>query len=167
MEKKISMAASLFGCYFVCKRQLWFNFRNIEMQHFSELIKLGNLIHEISFEKEKKEVEIDGIKFDFIKKKNKIFIEEIKKSDKMYRAHYWQVIFYLYILKTKYGIDARAILHYPKQKRKKVIKLFPEKEQKIKEILKDIREITARPKPPEAVRKPYCKSCSYYELCFA
>jgi len=84
MEIKGSFVLS----YFICERQLWFESKKINMQHSSELVKLGKTIHEFSFKRNRKEITLDGIKLDFIKKKDKLFIHEIKKSDKMAKAHY-------------------------------------------------------------------------------
>lgn len=136
------------------------------MEQTSELVALGQLLHELSYGNETKSILLDNINFDFIKKGDKIIISEVKKSKKLEEAGKWQLLYYLYFLKRK-GLKAEGLIRYPKLRKIEKVELTEEKEQKIKEILRKIKEITTQPKPPKAVRKPYCKSCSYYELCFA
>jgi len=152
--------------YFICKRKLWLFSKDLSMEQNSELVALGQLLHELSYNEEKKGVEIGSAKFDFIRKGDKIIINEIKKSDKIGEAHKWQLVYYLYLLKKR-GVKAEGILRYPKLRKTEKVELTKEKEEKIKQVLEEIKKITSLAKPPEVVRKPFCKKCSYYELCFA
>ena len=136
------------------------------MEQTSELVALGQLLHELSYGEEKKGIEIGSAKFDFIRRGDKIIINEVKKSDKIEEAHIWQLLYYLFILKKR-GVKAEGLIRYPKLRKIEKVKLTEEKEEKIKQILKEIRKITNYPIPPRPINKPYCKSCSYYELCFA
>ena len=59
------------------------------MEHTSDLVFEGKLIHEISYPQRSEryeELEIDGVKIDYYDAKNKI-IHEIKKSDKVEETH--------------------------------------------------------------------------------
>jgi len=159
------ITGSQINYYFVCKRKLWFFSKDLSMEQTSELVALGQLLHELSYGKESKGVEIGLVKFDFINKRNKIIINEVKKSNKIEDAHKWQVLYYIYILKRK-GVQAEGLIRYPKLKKIEKVKLTLEKEEKIKQILRKISEVLSLPNPPEVVKKPYCKNCSYYELCF-
>jgi len=63
------------------------------MEHTSDLVYEGKLIHETSYPQRSEryeELEIDGIKIDFYDARNKV-IHEIKKSDKIEEAHEWQL----------------------------------------------------------------------------
>ena len=91
-----------FNYYQVCKRKLWLFANGITMEHTSDLVYEGKLIHEESYPRRSakyEEVEIDGIKVDYYDTGNKI-IHEIKKSDKIERAHEWQLKYYIYIFDT-------------------------------------------------------------------
>jgi len=44
--------------YFVCKRKLWLFMHQIAMESSSDKVALGKLVHEHSFEREKKEMMI-------------------------------------------------------------------------------------------------------------
>ena len=63
------------------------------MEHTSELVVEGKLIHEDSYPQRSgkyEEIEIDGIKVDFYDARSKV-IHEIKKTDKIEQAHEWQL----------------------------------------------------------------------------
>lgn len=151
--------------YFTCKRKLWLFFNYLEMEHTSDLVDMGRLIHESTYPREtKKEVTLDGIKIDFIDSLG--VIHEIKKTPKVEEAHIWQLKYYLYALKERGVEGIRGELNYPKLKRVKAIELEEGDKERIGEILEDIRRIVAEEKPPEPVKIPICKNCSYFELCW-
>ena len=57
-----------------------------------------------------------------------------------------------------------GILVYPKEKKEKIT-LTPEKAEEIENMIHDIKKIVSKPHPPPVLIKPYCKGCTYYELC--
>jgi len=152
--------------HFICKRKLWLFSHDLSMEQTSELVALGQLLHELTYKKENKSIMLGSAKFDFIKRGDKIVINEVKKSDKIEEAHKWQLLYYLYLLKKR-GIEAEGLLRYPKLRKIEKVELTEEKEQKLKQILSEIRKITNKSILPPPIKKPYCKKCSYYELCFA
>jgi len=86
--------------YFLCHRKLWLFANGMQMEHTSELVEMGKLIHETSYPQRPEkytEIELDGIKIDFYDAKNKV-VHEIKKSDSHEEAHEWQVKYYIYVL---------------------------------------------------------------------
>lgn len=152
--------------YVACKRELWFFANRINLNVYNELIELGKLIHEKSYEREKKSILIDDtISIDFIKKSSDLIVFEIKKSSKLKKSVMYQLLYYLYYLKKK-GIKAVGYLLYPKERKRQKITLTLEKEKELEEIIKDIPRIVSRDVPPPPSKKPYCKSCSYYEFCW-
>jgi len=51
--------------YLICQRKLWLFSHNINMEHTSEAVEIGSLVHEHSYERKNKELVFDGIKIDF------------------------------------------------------------------------------------------------------
>ena len=149
---------------YVCKRKLWLFSKNITFENKSDKVYLGKLLHESSYPKEKhKEILIDNlITIDIMSNGS---IREVKYSSKMKEADIMQVVYYLYYLKQK-GIQKQGIINYPKEKRKEVLELTPEYEEKVKQALKEIEEITTKPFPPPAQKQRICKSCAYFEFCW-
>jgi CRISPR-associated exonuclease Cas4 len=133
------------------------------MEHTSELVEIGKHIHETTFTRENKEIQIGPIKIDFID--NDGVIHEIKKSPKMEKAHVWQLKYYIYYLK-KNGIDnITGVLHYPTLKQKETIYLDDNDVVAIENLLDDILCVT-RGDIPGTINKSRCNMCSYYELCY-
>lgn len=151
--------------YFVCHRQLWFFSNEISCEHTSELVELGRLLHQFTYQRERKEVQLDAIKLDWLDIRNNI-VHEVKKSDKAEESHTWQLKYYLYYLRFhKFG-NYTGELNYPKLKKKVEVKLEDSDIDKLKAVIIDIRKIVSNPKPPPPINKSICKNCSYFELCY-
>ncbi|MEM1536062.1 MAG: CRISPR-associated protein Cas4 [Candidatus Pacearchaeota archaeon] len=150
--------------FFVCKRKLWLFSKHLSMEQTSELVTLGQLLHEQSYKKNFKEILIDNLKIDFLH--DGCEVHEIKKSKKIEKAHIYQLLYYIYYLKKK-GINAKGIINYPLLRRIEKVELTEEKEKEIEKILDEIKKIISSLYPPEKEKKPYCKKCSYFELCWS
>ncbi len=151
--------------FYICHRKLWLFYNKISMEHNSEMVAMGKLLHDYSFGAfEEKEIFFDElINIDIMEDQ---YIHEVKLSDKALKPSYMQLIYYLYYLK-KFGIIKKGTLRFPKQKKIVEIELTPELEAEIEKALLEIKNILALSKPPKAERISYCKNCSYFELCFA
>ncbi len=161
---EIQITATQLNYYLICKRKVWLFSHQINMEHTSEVVELGKVIHENSYAREKKEVSIGPIKIDFIGSDG--VVREIKKSAKMEKAHIWQLKYYLYYLKKKGVENVTGELVYPKTRQKTKVELNDRDLSKIEQILKEIRDIIGQEAIPPVIDKPRCKSCSYYELCY-
>lgn len=171
MESKSYKDARITGVkvnyYFVCKRKLWLFSHYLSMEHTSDYVSLGKLLHEQSFQQEeKKELLIDNlIRVDFIDSKG--VIHDVKSSRTMEKAHVYQILYYLYYLKQK-GIDGlTGEINYPKVKRKTQVELDSEKEDEIEELIQEITGIEQMEVPPIVEQTSLCKPCSYAELCWS
>jgi len=160
-----SVTGVMMNYYHVCQRQLWYFAHHIEMEHESDLVLLGRLVHEESYARDAKEMLLDGrIRLDRITRDG--VVHEVKKSNKVEQAHLWQLKYYLYLLKRR-GIDGiRGRLDYPRLRRTVKVELTPEDETAIEEKIRAIHALVARPAPPKMKRRRICRSCSYQELCW-
>lgn len=68
--------------YFICKRKLWLFSHNIELEPESDLVKLGKLLHENSYQRKMKEVQVDRIKVDFLETKPSNVVDFPKPQSK-------------------------------------------------------------------------------------
>lgn len=164
LDPTLHFTGTQINYYFVCKRKLWFFSHNMELESDSDLVLLGKLLHEHSYKRKLKEVEVGRIKIDFIEKSQEI--HEIKRSRKIEDAHVYQLLYYLYFLKKFTGKVMKGILNYPLLKKKVSVELTEEKETEMQNLLNDVSKIIDMEKPPEAEWKKYCKSCAYRELCW-
>jgi len=134
------------------------------MEHTSELVDIGKIIHENSYSRKRKEIDFEGIKIDFLEAK-KGFIHEIKKSDALEDSHRWQMKYYLYYFKNL-GIELQGIIDYPKKRKREFVVLESEDILILNEMINNINNLLSSTQPPKVNKKPYCKSCSYYDFCF-
>lgn len=158
-----------FNYYQVCHRKLWLFANGINMEHTSDLVAEGKLIHENTypFRSDKyTEIEIDGVKVDFYDARNKV-VHEIKKSRSHEEAHEWQVKYYLFVLKRN-GIDgATAVLEYPTLRKTLNLELSTDDDEKIVEMRRQIEEIISAPKCPPLLNSRKCRNCSYFDFCYS
>jgi len=87
----------------------------INMNYNSDDISIGRHIHEKSYSREKKNINLGDIAFDFIKSGDKDVIYEIKKSSKLEEPVRYQLYYYLWNAK-KMGRDMEGMLVYPEEK---------------------------------------------------
>jgi len=157
-----------FNYYLVCHRKLWLFANTIQMEHTSDAVTEGKLIHETSYPQRPEkyeEIQIEGIKIDFYDAKNRI-IHEIKKSAKLHEAHEWQLKYYIYVF-LKNGIEkVSGILEYPKERKTEEIYLSSIDIERIKEMEAEIMEIIESKNVPPVIHVPRCKKCSYYDFCY-
>ena len=104
VQKSLSLShtGTQVNYYFVCKKKLWLFSHNLEMEQTSDLVHIGKLIHEKSYERKFREIMIENIKIDFLERGCEI--HEIKKSKKIERAHVYQLLYYLFE-KTRYSYE--------------------------------------------------------------
>ncbi|MEW6735945.1 MAG: CRISPR-associated protein Cas4 [Acidobacteriota bacterium] len=151
--------------YFICHRKLWLFAHQITMEQESDRVALGRLVHEESYSRDRKEIEIDGhIKLDFLRNHN--VVHEVKLSDKMEASHRWQLLYYLYYLKRKGIVDIVGEIDYPKLKQKTPVELTAELEQELEILLSKIDQVIIQPIPPVMEYMKICRTCSYAELCW-
>jgi len=137
------------------------------MEQESELVSLGKMLHNDSYKREDRDQTVDNlISFDFVRRSEVLEVHEVKKSRKMSTSHHYQLLYYLYYLKSEKGIvDAVGIVDYPKIRRRETLKLDDVNEREIENIVRRIGVILGGRMPmPE--RKSACLKCAYYDLCF-
>ncbi len=164
MTSNITVTGSQINYYNVCHRKLWLFSHQITMEHTSDNVKIGSLIHETSYKKKKKEIQLDGIKIDFYDKNNGV-IHEVKKSKAIDTAHHWQLKYYIWYFK-QLGIDVSGSVDYPVLRRREKVTLSEEDNIQIIQMLDDIEHIILKETPPDVIHAKFCKKCSYYELCY-
>lgn len=161
--------ATLINLYNVCKREMWLHANGIRFEHTSDLVYEGKLIHEDSYPQRTskyEEIEIDGIKVDFYDAKNKV-IHEIKKSNKVAKAHSWQLKYYMYVFERNGVEGVSGILEYPTLRKTEQVLLSDVDREEIQKMEVDIQHIISQETCPPLVKKGICKNCSYYEFCYS
>lgn len=152
------------GYYFICHKKLWWFSHGVQMEHEHDRVKLGKLVHEESYARRRKEIDIDGIIV--LDWREDGVIHEVKLTDKMEEAHEMQLLYYIYYLKQKGVEGVRGQIDYPKLRQTKAVELSPEKEQEIERALAEMKRIVTAAQAPHVEWMGICRSCSYAELCW-
>jgi len=134
------------------------------MEETSDLVLLGKLLHERGYARRRKEVQVGRVKIDFVA--SGCEIHEVKRSRKAEDAHLYQLLYYLYFLKRYANVEGHGILHYPLLRRTVNVELSEDRIMELELLLEDMEKIFSSPRPPEPVKVPYCRKCSYSELCW-
>lgn len=151
--------------YFVCKRKLWYFKNEINMEQNSELVEMGKILDETSYERESKSILIDNtINIDFIK--GGCVLHEVKKTKSIEEAGIWQVKYYMYYLQKRGVKDIIAKIDFPLLKETKEIYLSDNDIKTLNTVIKDIEKIVSNEKIPNVLENKICKRCAYYDLCY-
>ena len=162
-----SIIPTLIWYYYVCPREVWLMAHEINPEQDNPLMEMGRILHEYAYKRERKEISLDGMKIDLLKKRNGNYIVcEVKKSSRFLLPAKMQLIYSLYKLKGM-GIEAKGELLIPKEKKKIQVELNNELEDEIERAVAHIKEIIGeeKPLPPKKIR--YCGKCAYRYLCWA
>jgi len=192
-DKNLRFSGTQINYYFVCKRKLWLLTHNMELESESDLVHLGRLLHEQSYKRKFKEVQVDRIKVDFLqrgeakaastryneKQATKIEVErkvkdaptivihEVKRSRSMHDAHVFQLLYYMYYLNRNHGTNVqKGMLHYPLLKVNVPVELTEEREKEVEHVIGEIERTISLTNPPSAVWVKPCRSCAYAEMCW-
>jgi CRISPR-associated exonuclease Cas4 len=139
------------------------------MEQNSDSVAIGRFISDSTYSREDHEIYIStdsgAVVLDFFDAKEKV-IHEIKKSDKMEDLHIWQLKYYISVLEEKGVTGVTGLLDYPKLKETKKVELSEADRIELLRIKREIGKIETMPAPPPAIDKPFCKQCSYFDLCY-
>lgn len=162
------MTGTHFNYYQVCHRKLWLFANGINMEHTSDLVYEGKLLHESAYPQRSEryeELEIEGCKIDFYDARNRV-VHEIKKSDKIESAHEWQVKYYIRVLERN-GVDGvTGILEYPTMRHTQKVEIDEADRKQIEEMEKEIENLIQSETCPAVINSKICRNCSYYEFCY-
>lgn len=157
-----------FNYYQLCHRKLWLFANGINMEQESDLVYDGKLVHESSYSQRAsryEEIEIDGIKVDYFDAKSNV-IHEIKKSNKVEKAHEWQLKYYMYVFEQHGIIGVTGVLEYPLLRKTEEVLLSDIDREYIRQMIDSILQVISLPECPPLEKKGICKNCSYYEFCY-
>ncbi len=165
----MTITGTHFNYYQVCLRKLWLFAHHIYFEHLSDLVYDGKLIHLSSYPQraaQYEEIAIDGIKVDFYDPKGKV-IHEIKRSNKIERAHEWQLKYYIYVFERNGITGVSGILEYPTLRKIEKVELDEADRAEIRQMECAIAQIISSEECPRLEEKSYCRSCSYCDFCYS
>lgn len=166
-----------FNYFQVCKRKLWLFSKGINMEHTSDIVYDGKLLHETSYPQrteryeeilisaQLEDVTLHG-KIDYFDARNNT-VHEIKRSDKVEAAHTRQLKFYIWLLELNGIKDANGLLEYPKLRKTDKVLLENKDREKLKKVVHEIKKLAESDTCPPVIHARICKSCSYFDFCYS
>lgn len=161
------VGGTLVWYYHVCQRQVWLMGHALNPDEDDPNVDLGRFIHEHSFRKERKELQIEGAKFDFIRSGGAgVVIVEVKKSSRSLESARLQLAFYLREMRMR-GVEASGEIRVPSERKRERVVLTKDLEERLERIIRDILRILYLEAPPAAKRGASCRPCAYREFCWS
>ena len=150
--------------YDVCRRELWFMSRGIDIDRETTNIQRGTHIDETSYEDSRRSFMIaNRIQLDILDSGD---VMEVKVSSKLEKPARMQLLFYLWFLEKIYGIEKKGVLAYPAERKRESVTLDEAATEEIEETIRGIIETVNSETPPKLSKKPYCQSCLYQDICW-
>ncbi|HBQ87011.1 MAG TPA: CRISPR-associated protein Cas4 [Syntrophomonas sp.] len=166
-EAEFQVNGTLIWYYYICKRQVWLMAHALGPDQEDNNIYQGRTIHEFSYQRDKKEINLGNVKIDLVRsEKGQLVIGEIKKSSKFLTSATRQLQFYLWQIEQM-GIAAGGELFIPEEKQRIEVTLDEEARLELETATKEIIDIVEKAAPPPAQKIKWCKPCAYAEFCWA
>jgi len=163
-EPETRITGLMIQYYHVCRRELWFMSRDIDIDRETINIQRGTHVDETSYRDSRKSFQIDGrIQLDLL---SSGAVMEVKVSSALEKPARMQLLFYLWYLREIHDVEKDGVLAYPTERTREPVKLNPETTAQVEETIEGILDTVAADTPPELEKKAYCDSCLYQDICW-
>jgi CRISPR-associated exonuclease Cas4 len=150
--------------YHVCKRELWFASRGLDIDREAANIRRGTHIDETSYRNKRRSFQINGrIALDILDSGE---VMEVKASSSLETPARMQLLYYLWYLDRILDIERDGVLAYPAERKREDVTLTDENTAAIEETIRGIVTVVENDTPPALKKKPYCDSCLYQDICW-
>jgi len=150
--------------YHVCKRELWFYSRDLEIDRGNPNVVRGTHVDDSAYEGQRRNVSIDGtIAIDLLQDGR---VVEVKPSSALTEPARMQLLYYLWYLDRVAGIEKDGVLAHPTERNREPVELTPENAERVEDAIRGIHDVVTSDSPPPAEEKPYCDSCAYHDFCW-
>ena len=150
--------------YHVCKRELWFASRGLDIDRGAANIRRGTHIDETSYRDKRRSFQINGrIALDVLDSGE---VMEVKASSALETPARMQLLYYLWYLDRILDIERDGVLAYPAERKREDVTLTEENIVAVEETIRGIIEVVEADIPPALEKKPYCDSCLYQDICW-
>ena len=150
--------------YHVCKRELWFMSRGIDIDRGAANIRRGTHIDETSYRDKRRSFQINGrIALDMLDSGE---VMEVKASSSLEKPARMQLLYYLWYLDRILDIQRDGVLAYPAERKREEVSLTEDNATAVEETIRGIINVVESNTPPKLDKKPYCDSCLYQDICW-
>lgn len=163
VEEPFRVTGVMMQYYFVCKRELWFVSRNIEIDRENRTVVRGTRVDDTAYAEKRQNLHLGMISLDLLDDGR---IIEVKPSSILTEPAKMQLSYYLWFLSRVAGVDRDGVLAHPKERKREPVELTTERIEKVESAIRGIYDIVNQEQPPKAEEKPYCDSCAYHDFCW-
>ena len=153
----------------LCPRKLWLHHHGMRMEDNSADVAAGKHLGATAYARRAgrwRELRVGPVIIDHYDPGERL-IREVKKSPKLEHAHVAQVRYYQWHLERAGVPGVRGVVEYPKQRRSTEVPVLAEADrERVVAQLAEIERTCALATAPAAVRKPYCRTCAFFEFCY-
>ncbi|MGQ9712945.1 MAG: CRISPR-associated protein Cas4 [Desulfotomaculales bacterium] len=167
MGAEVRVVGSFIQAYLICPRQVWLMSRQICPDEDNVYLELGRLIGAQAYGRERKEVRLEHLSIDLVRRGGRDFIVgEVKKSSRAREAARMQLAFYLYELREM-GIEAEGELLFPEERRRERLILDENLAREVENLKARVLALIYRDQAPPPEKSRFCGKCAYAEFCWA
>jgi CRISPR-associated exonuclease Cas4 len=163
IEEPFRVTGVMMQYYHVCKRELWFASRHLEIDRGNASVVQGTHVDDTAYAEEREELSLGMISLDLLQDGQVI---EVKPSSTLEEPARMQLSYYLWYLEEIAGESRTGVLAHPTERRRETVELTAERKEKVEDAIRGIHEIVTQETPPDAVEKPFCSSCAYHDFCW-
>ncbi|QLG49653.1 CRISPR-associated protein Cas4 [Natrinema halophilum] len=149
--------------YHVCKRELWFESRNLEIDRENPTVVRGTRIDNTAYDENRRNLHLGMISIDLLEDGRVI---EVKPSSALTKPAKMQLSYYLWYLEQIAEVTTDGVLAHPKERNRESVELTDERKMKVEDAIRGIYDVVSKEMPPPAVEKPFCDSCAYHDFCW-
>ena len=163
-EPAVRITGLMVQYYHVCRRELWFMSRGIDIDRSTPNIQRGTYTDETSYRDSRRSFSIDGrIALDVLDDGD---VMEVKVSSTLEEPPRMQLLYYLWYLDRIHGVEKSGVLAFPRERDRETVELTEETAASVEETLGGIIDVVEAESPPPLEKKPYCDACLYQDLCW-
>ena len=131
--------------YVVCKRELWFQSRNLEIDRGNAAIVRGTHVDETAYNEKRRHVSINGtIAIDVLDDGR---VMEVKPSSALVEPAKLQLLYYLWYLKHVVGVEKSGVLAHPTERKREDVELDAEATNRVENAIRGIYDIVKNDSP--------------------
>jgi len=149
--------------YHVCKRELWFESRNLEIDRENPTVVTGTRVDETAYGESRRSLRLGMIALDLLEDGR---VVEVKPSSALTEPARMQLSYYLWYLDRVASVEKEGVLAHPRERRRETVELTNERVREVEDAIRGIHEIVTAPTPPPAEEKPFCESCAFHDFCW-
>jgi CRISPR-associated exonuclease Cas4 len=164
LDPPVRITGLMVQYYEVCRRELWFMSRGVDIDRGSANIRRGTHVDETSYRDKRRSFQVNGrIAIDVLDSGD---VMEVKVSSKLEEPARLQLLYYLWYLDSVLDVERDGVLAYPRERKRERVELDEANRERIETVLQGVIDVVESDRPPELEKKSVCDACLYQDICW-